>query len=46
LYGHTQRVSAANTYLVPERKLGIYSKIKEDENYNHRNTFSISRIII
>ena len=25
-------------YLVSERKLGIFSKIKEDENYNHRNT--------
>jgi hypothetical protein len=24
---------------VSERKLGILSKIKEGENYNHRNTF-------
>jgi len=23
---------------VSERKLGIFSKIKEGENYNHRNT--------
>jgi len=27
---------------VSERKLGIFSKIKEDENYDHRNTLSIS----
>jgi len=33
-------------YVVSERKLGIFSKIKEGENYNHRNTVSISRIII
>ena len=44
-------------YLVPERKLGIFSKIKEGENNNHpgmicrtygagRNRLSISRIII
>jgi hypothetical protein len=33
-------------YLVSERKLGIFSKIKEGENYNHRNTSRISRIII
>jgi len=25
-------------YLVSDRKLGIFSKIKEGENYNHRNT--------
>ena len=25
-------------YLVSERKLGIFPKIKEGENYNHRNT--------
>jgi hypothetical protein len=31
---------------VSERKLGIFSKVKEGENYNHRNTLSISRIII
>jgi len=30
--------------LVPKRKLGIFSKIKEGENYNHSNTLSISRI--
>jgi hypothetical protein len=35
-----------SAYLVSERKLGIFSKVKEGENYNHRNTFSISRIII
>ena len=33
-------------YLVSDRKLGIFSKIKERENYNHMNTLSISRIII
>jgi hypothetical protein len=30
--------------LVPERKLGFFVKIKEDENFNHRNTGRISRI--
>ena len=35
-----------STYLVSGRKLGIFSKIKEGENYNHRNTLSISGIII
>ena len=34
------------SYLVPERKLGFFVKIKEDENFNHRNTGSISRIKI
>jgi len=29
---------------VPERKLGFFVKIKEDENFNHSNTVSISRI--
>jgi len=33
-------------YLVPERKLGFFVKIKEDENFNHRHTLSISRIKI
>ena len=33
-------------YLVPERKLGFFVKIKEDENFNHSNTDSISRIKI
>ena len=32
--------------LVPERKLGFFVKIKEDENFNHSNTGSISRIKI
>jgi hypothetical protein len=32
--------------LVPERKLGFFVKIKENENFNHRNTDSISRIKI
>jgi hypothetical protein len=31
---------------VPERKLGFFVKIKEDENFNHSNTGSISRIKI
>ncbi len=34
------------SYIVSEQKLGIFSKVKEGENYNHRNTLSISRIII
>ncbi len=25
-------------YLVPERKLGFFVQIKEDEDFNHRNT--------
>ena len=29
---------------MPERKLGFFVKIKEDENFNHSNTCSISRI--
>ena len=33
-------------YLVPERKLGFFVQIKEGENFNHRNTLSISRIKI
>jgi len=32
--------------IVFERKLGFFVKIKEDQNFNHRNTFSISRIKI
>ena len=31
---------------MPERKLGFFVKIKEDENFNHSNTGSISRIKI
>ena len=33
-------------YLVSERKLGFFVQIKEDENFNRRNTLSISRIKI
>jgi hypothetical protein len=33
-------------YLVSERKLRFFVKIKEGENFNHRNTGSISRIKI
>ena len=33
-------------YIRPERKLGFFVKIKEDENFNHSNTGSISRIEI
>jgi len=40
------RVKAETAYLVPERKLGFFVKIKEDENFNHRHTLSISRIKI
>ena len=29
---------------MPERKLGFFVKIKEDENFNHKNTWSILRI--
>jgi len=31
-------------YLVSERKLGFFVKIKEDQNFNRRNTLSILRI--
>ena len=31
-------------YVVSERKLGFFVKVKEDQNFNHRNTFGISRI--
>ena len=34
------------SYLVPERKLGFFVKIKEDQNFNRRNTLSILRIKI
>ena len=30
--------------LVPVLKLGFFVKIKEDENFNHKNTWSILRI--
>ena len=30
----------------PKRKIGFLVKIKEDENFNHSNTDSISRIEI
>ena len=33
-------------YIRPERKLGFFVKIKEDETFNHSNTGSISRIKI
>ena len=33
-------------YLVPERKLGFFVQIKKGENFNRRNTMSISRIKI
>ena len=33
-------------YKRPKRKLGFFLKIKEDENINHSNTGSISRIEI
>jgi type IV pilus assembly protein PilN len=32
--------------IVPERNLGFFVKIKENENFNHRHTLSISRIKI
>ena len=32
--------------IVPERKLGFFVQIKEGENFNRRNTLSISRIKI
>jgi len=31
---------------VSERKLGFFVKVKKDQNFNHRNTFGISRIKI
>jgi len=33
-------------YIVAERKPGFLVKIKKGENFNHRNTGSISKIII
>jgi len=33
-------------YIVPERKLENFFKFKEDANFNHRNTWSISRIAL
>ena len=33
-------------YLVCERKPGFFVKVKEDQNFNRRNTWSISRIKI
>ena len=33
-------------YLVSERKLGFFVKVKEDQNFNRRNTLSILRIKI
>ncbi len=32
-----------NHYIVPEGKPGFFIKIKEDKNFNHRHTLSISR---
>jgi len=48
-------VIAIKCYIVPERKLGFFVKIKEDENFNHPDekrigtgihTLDISRIKI
>ncbi len=33
-------------YLVPEQKLRFFVKVKEDQNFNRRNTWSILRIKI
>ena len=33
-------------YVVPERKLGFFVKVKEDQNFNRRNTLGILRIKI
>ena len=33
-------IFAANQYLVPERKLDSFSKFKEGENFNRRNTLA------
>ena len=38
--------SCWQTYIVSERKLGFFVQIKEGENFNRRNTLSISRIKI
>jgi hypothetical protein len=35
-----------NLWVVSERKLGFFVKIKEDQNFNRRNTFGILRIKI
>jgi len=34
------------TYIVPERKLGFFVKVKEDQNFNRRNILNILRIKI
>ena len=44
LYEH--RASCIRLYIVPERKLGFFVKVKEDENFNRSHTNSISRIKI
>jgi hypothetical protein len=33
-------------YLVSERKLGFFVKVKEDQNFNRRNIINILRIKI
>ncbi|MGD9230837.1 MAG: tRNA (N6-isopentenyl adenosine(37)-C2)-methylthiotransferase MiaB [Desulfobacterales bacterium] len=43
---HSHSLWGEPVSIVPERKLGFFVKIKEDENFNHRNTGSISRIKI
>ena len=44
--GSNPSLSAILKSIMPVRKLGFFVKIKEDENFNHRNTVSISRIKI
>ena len=47
LFSPTKGLRNVDTvYLVPQRKLGFFVQIKEGENFNRRNTLSISRIKI
>ena len=43
---HSHSLWGEPVSIVPERKVGFFVKIKEDENFNHSNTGSISRIKI
>ena len=41
-----ERLQLTTFYLVPERKPGFFVKVKDGENFNHRNTERILRIKI
>ena len=44
--GGWTKIAVVICQIVSERKLGFFVQIKEDENFNRRNTLSISRIKI